>query len=917
MDEGEKRALRVLRDALDVDAADRVAFVLRECGDDEELRARVERRLARAEVAADEPQVATDWLLGTRLGAFRVVERIGRGGMGVVYRGERADGDFAQCVAIKLIRRGFDFDDVRARFLRERRILARLDHPNLARLIDGGVAPDGRPWLALEFVRGRPINAWCDAQALPLRVRVRLFLDVCAAVQYAHTQLVVHRDLKPGNLLVDERGGVRLLDFGIAGLLGGGTDDGVAPTTFGSRLALTPEYAAPEQFRGEPAGVAADVYSLGVILYELVAGALPFAFARHDPAAAEAAVCHQPPPSLTATLARDGAEAARARLAARRSTLRAWRADVRGDLARIVEKALAKEPAQRYATVAAFADDLERWLAGVPVRVVGNGWRYRLGKFVQRNRVPVALSLVFAGVLAFAGAYAVQRTYRERLQAERADASLRFLREIFQNAAPSDNGGVALTAPQLLERAADVLRADPTINERSRVVLLNEVAATLLSMGEYERADTYARQAFALSLPLARAHPQQHLQSVLNRVQVFNEAHDYQGMRGLLDEALPLAAATPDGEWAWHATFLRWRGSARSRLGDAAGAEADLRTAIAALSHVRPPWSREVTGAYNELAILLLDTGHAREALLLYWRVLLSDWLGPDADPVDRMIHIQSIARVYYNLGEIPVARGLLELTQPRLERLGGAAHPRVAGGRSLLAQCLANDGDYARAITLIDANLAHAETAPDRLVRGKLEMYSGRFDVALADVLAGLAALGEDEGPTYARARAMWMLGETQLRRGETRSALAALTVALEVAQALSPDAPTAAIGEAQDSLGRAWLAAGDYAAARTHLDAAVEQFSTAQSPGSRSALRSAVHRAWLGVLESGDGAAYDAIVAQRAALVAMLGSADHPVIRQLDRLLDDIAPRAGRPRIDATRRERGSRILGLNSFS
>ncbi len=224
------RALRILRDALDVSPGEREQFISERCGADDVLREHVDTmRLGIGDSEIDRPvtgsTVATnDALVGTRLGSFRVVERIGKGGMGVVYRGEREADDVAQTVAIKLIRRGFDFDDIQARFLRERRILARLSHPNLTRFIDGGVAPDGRPWFALEFVHGNAITDWCDAHRLDVRARVRLFLEVCAAAQYAHSQLVVHRDLKPGNILVGDDGTVRLLDFGIARLLEGSDD---------------------------------------------------------------------------------------------------------------------------------------------------------------------------------------------------------------------------------------------------------------------------------------------------------------------------------------------------------------------------------------------------------------------------------------------------------------------------------------------------------------------------------------------------------------------------------------------------------------------------------------------------------------------------------------------------------------------
>lgn len=484
MDEHEKQALQILRDALDTAPDERDDFVSQRCGADALLRARIDsllRGIAEADIAEapDDPDEGlavarrdqADALIGAQLGAFRVVERVGRGGMGVVYRGVREGADFAQEVALKLIRRGFDFDDVQARFLRERRILARLAHPNLARFIDGGVAPDGRPWFALEFVHGEAITHWCDAQRLDLRARVKLFLDVCAAVQYAHTRLVVHRDLKPRNVLVDETGAVRLLDFGVAGLLAGDAEDAAKPSTIGRHHALTPEYAAPEQFAGEGVGVSVDVYALGVTLYELIAGVLPHAIDRADLAAAERAVREQPPqPAAQAILRGSNAASPIApaqRLVARRTTLRAYRAEVRGDLSRIVEKALAKEPARRYATVQAFADDLGRWLAGAPVRVVGNGVGYRFGKFVRRNRVAVgfaalALCAMLAGLVGVSlkNLEAQREAAKAKLSAERAREEARvaqgvsdFLGGVFGKAAPFNTSGKTLTLKEALEVA--------------------------------------------------------------------------------------------------------------------------------------------------------------------------------------------------------------------------------------------------------------------------------------------------------------------------------------------------------------------------------------------------------------------------------------------------------------------------------
>jgi serine/threonine-protein kinase len=503
-DSADLAVLRILREALDAEPEDRDAFVAGRCKGDASLQARVIALLDRTRDADDETDArhaadAADPLTGARVGPFRIVERVGRGGMGVVYRATR-EGDFEHEVAIKLIRRGFDFDDIRARFLRERRILARLSHPNLARFIDGGVAPDGRPWFALEFVRGAAITRWCDAKGLDVRARIALFIDVCAAVQHAHTQLVVHRDLKPGNVLVDDAGVPRLLDFGVAGLLADDSEPGSDPTTIASRHALTPEYAAPEQFAGSHAGVASDVYALGVILYELVAGALPYALDRVD---AARAVRETPPQPLASAIARDGDNAMQARLAARRTNLRAYRALVRGDLSRIVEKALAKEPERRYATAQAFADDLSRWLAGAPVRVSGDGIGYRLGKFVRRNRIAVGVAAALVIALVAASAWALRSAWSEKRQRDaalaevaRSNAIVDYVMLMFRDAGQRKDAGSVSARDVLRSGASQIATRFSSEPETGQRVAL-KLAGLYARLGDTEGATPLLEQVLA------------------------------------------------------------------------------------------------------------------------------------------------------------------------------------------------------------------------------------------------------------------------------------------------------------------------------------------------------------------------------------------------------------------------------------
>lgn len=583
MDDRESEALRLVRDAMDLEPNQRAAFLKQRCAGDDVLVARALDLLgsidpddARTEDSTS--REATDPLVGSMLGPFLVAERIGRGGMGVVYRGLREGSDFRQEVALKLIRHGFDFDDIRVRFLRERRILARLDHPHLARFIDGGVSAEGRPWFALDFVRGEAITHWCDARQRSVRERVKLFVDVCAAVQYAHAQLVVHRDLKPGNILVDLDGHTQLLDFGIARLLGD-EEGGTTLTAVGPQGMMTPEYAAPEQFAGEPAGVATDVYALGVILFELVSGARPYAVSRTDPAAAGQTIREQLPQPLTQALARDGNMAIEQRLRARGTTLRAFRKTVRGDLGRILGKALAKEPERRYVSVQSFADDLSNWLEGAPVRVSGNGIGYRLRKFVARHRVAAGFAAI-AALAAIAGmATTVWQMREAQAQRDHALAEARrsattrsylmlmfreagglneatslSVKELFKNGAerlfdefrdrPEEGQDAALALSELYVQLGDLQGAKPLLekllqwpgietNPRVQADALHNLAQVELALGQINRGSELLQQAQALWI--GRPGP---LQTQLNESRL-TEAK-IERMRGNVDKTIDI-----------------------------------------------------------------------------------------------------------------------------------------------------------------------------------------------------------------------------------------------------------------------------------------------------------------------------------------------------------------------------------------
>ncbi len=350
--------------------------------------------------------------------------------MGVVWLAERADGAFEQRAALKLIKRGMDTDAVQARFLRERRILARLEHPHIAHLLDGGIAADGRPYFAMEFVDGQPLLRYCAEAQRNLAERIRLFLQICAAVQFAHGQLVVHRDIKPSNILVAADGSAKLLDFGIAKLL----DDsagGETATVDGLHRPFTPAYAAPEQLRGEAATTATDIYALGCVLYELLTGQRPLSM--------------NDAPTLEEMLrAQDTTDpAAPSRVAAADSPVSARL--LRGDLDTIALKALQREPQRRYATVAAFAEDLHRFLSGRPIAARRDHAGYRVRKFVGRHRFGVAAATTGLLLLIAALGLAVWQARAKAREAQVSQQVTRFLLGLFGGADPTHARGATLS----------------------------------------------------------------------------------------------------------------------------------------------------------------------------------------------------------------------------------------------------------------------------------------------------------------------------------------------------------------------------------------------------------------------------------------------------------------------------------------
>jgi serine/threonine-protein kinase len=449
----------------------------------------------------DQLDSSTSLTPGTRVGAWEVVEDLGQGGMGEVYLAHRADGQYEQAAALKILSGDLSRPDARVRFVAERQILARLAHPGIARLVDGGVAEDGRPYFVLEHVDGLPIDVHCNTHRLGIERRLRLFVTVCAAVQYAHQNLVVHRDLKPSNILVTEDGAPKLLDFGIAKLLDDPTLGGASAATQIGFRALTPDYASPEQFRGLTVTPASDVYQLGLLLFELLVGTLPrptgTSGGEDVEAVADARARTRPSSSVTRLAVEEGEEAVR-RAAARGATPGRLARRLRGDLDDIVLKAIRPEPERRYATAGQLGEDLDRHLRGRPVRARPDTLAYRTGRFVRRNTLALSAA---AAVFLLVGGFAVGMRRQARqtaMERDRAEEVIDFLVGLFRSSDPMVTLGDTVTVREVLDRGATRVREELREQPEVQAALMDVMGSVYDNLGLVDPAVTLFQDALAV-----------------------------------------------------------------------------------------------------------------------------------------------------------------------------------------------------------------------------------------------------------------------------------------------------------------------------------------------------------------------------------------------------------------------------------
>jgi serine/threonine-protein kinase len=837
---------RLLDAALDLPPNEQSAFLEREC-DDDALRSRLRVLLSAAaasgsflerpaqevasalvaEAVAERAAEQRHALPTERIGPYRLVGEVGRGGMGAVYLAERDDEEFHRRAAIKLVHSAAA-PGLNARFLAERQILASLDHPNIARLYDGGTTDGGTSYLVMEYIDGRRVDAYCDEKALSVDQRLALFETVCDAVQFAHQNMVVHRDLKPSNVLVTEDGAVKLLDFGVAKLL-----DPLRPAADLTQTAfvpMTPAYASPEQLRGEPISTATDVYALGVLLHELVAGVGPYDVTGRTPSEIEQLVAEREP-LRPSSVVRSSQEAA-AIASLRATTPKGLSRRLRGDLDNIVLTALRKEVRNRYRSVYHLRDDVRRERDGLPVSARAPTFGYLAGKFVRRNRVGVAAAgLVLLSLVAGLAGTAWQARAAER-EARRATEVRDFVVGLFESSDPDSTKGRTVTVLELLDRGAARLDSGLTGEPALRSDMLGVVGRMYLELGQYDRARRLLEEALTVRRGLGRAVMATDIaESAADLAAVLREQAEYDVAESLSREALAVRRGRADSEPAALSSSLGDLASIMSLRGDADGADSLYREALA------------IDGRLDDSEALATHLDQYGIALWRAARYEESQRVLEDALAMRRMLYGRQhtlVATTLLNLsttviesGDYARAEALVGECLEIRRTLLGEAHPHVASALNNLGSVFVRAGRLEEAETTHRQALeiyrsafgdAHPEVANSMNQLGVVLYYTGRHSEAAKEFERVLELWRASYGTHHRNVLAVLNnLGAARREGGDLAGAEDALRTTLQLRREALGD-PHADIAQSLNNLGLLLVQRGDLTEADSMFRQAID---------------------------------------------------------------------------------------------
>ena len=831
-------AATIIERALALGPRERSEYVRLACGADETLLSHVllgigEDRSQSGfwdDVAAGESNShdpAVESLEGQRLGPYRILRKLGSGGMGDVYLAERADDEYQQQVAIKLVRSGVFSRQVQSRLRMERQILATLQHPNIARLLDGGRAHDGTPYLVMEYIDGEPIDAYCDRRRLSPQERIALVRTVCAAVHYAHQNLIVHRDLKPNNILITAQGVPKLLDFGIAKLLDTRQSAATLAVTHAEYRVMTPAHASPEQVRGDVITTASDIYVLGVLLYELLCGRRPFQLLGASLLEMERIICEQeaPTPSEMVTrTARESPELIADIVACRSTTPARLQKFLHGELDSIIDMAMRKDPERRYSSAEQLAADLGRHLDGKPVLASKDTWLYRTRKFIGRHKLAVAAStaaIVTLAAFATITFVQAQRIAYERdiatTERTRAEQVSSFLVELFELSDPSRSRGAQVTARELLDIGARRVSLGLADQPETRATLLSTIGTVYQSLGLY--ADSVALLEEGLNSQIKIHGPRDPAVAVALRSlgDALCDRGDLAQCEARLTAALDMQREVLGPDALEIAPTLMSQGRLAQLRGDSGAAE---RLFEQSLQIYRTHGQERTTGAtsvMNELAILYSYGGRQDKAATLYRAALDIDRqaLGNDHPQVGH--HLHNLAVALQAQGKLEEAAPLYEESMQVLQRVLGERHPQTLDAAANYGRFLHRRGELQRAeemlarVVELDRQARgprHAFVAHDLVNLGMVRLDLQQHAEAEQDFRAALDIYAEALPADHPYVvSALSGLGRCMLEQNRLGEAEQTLRKAKEIA-AKSVPADSPQLAAANSSLGRVLMA-------------------------------------------------------------------------------------------------------------
>ena len=894
------RVQSLFEEALEKDPPKRITFLKEACEDDLDLYQEVVSLLESDQqinslvdgqaldlVTVSESVLEEPEMPAAPIGPYHATKRLGQGGMGVVYLAERADGQFDQQVALKLIKKGMDSENIVRRFIGERQILARLQHQNIARLLDGGITDDGQPYFAMEYVEGVPIHAYCNAQKLDIQARLRLFDEVCKAVHYAHRNLVVHRDLKPGNILITRDGGVKLLDFGIARVLTEEADSAQTLLTQPGQRVLTPEYAAPEQVTGDPITTQTDIYALGVVLYELLTGVRPLKITSHSPVEVEIVLRQKEPARPSVSAANNSSIEETHGLSADK-----LRRKLLGDLDTICLKALRKEPDRRYESADEFRLDIVRYLKGQPVSARPDAFGYRFQKFVTRHRSGVlvgTLVLLLLGTVVLGYTLRLQNARNlAQVEATKAEQAVAFLSSLFEASNPHVTQGDTLNARHMLDAGAERIRSELADQPDVQADLMLVIGDAYNGLGLYKKAEdnfiealhlieetqgTATKEAIDLHFRLAdikhtlnefqAADSLQHVTLDLQK-QLYGEEHpeiaatllkmaSTQRSLGNYEEAIPLyiqavdmnerVLPKNDPELSWSINNLGWAYHSQGRYQEAE--EAYSKAEAIQREHLGETHP-DLAFTLNNYGGLLWTTGRFDEGEPKVRESLsIRKGLYGEEHP-EYLQSLNNLAGLLFRKGDIEAAEPLYRQTVVVNKKMLGERHRYVASGIGSLATIHREKGELEEAEKLqleaLDIQLElfgdqHRLVARSKSNLAAIYRLTGSFDEAKRLYSEALDFYQSQATPPIEVAFPMIGLGLTLTQTGDPSAAQPLLDEALML-RSDRFEASDLLVAEAQAALGYCLCTQGNCSEGRPMLRKAINTFNEAGKSTDRRAL-------------------------------------------------------------------------------